>query len=211
MTRRLFIPAVAAIALACGDIGSPSRLDHYEWRFTSGPDTISFHWPRGTQVRFWAEDTFNLPAHTQTAIDNWKRALLYREFDGEVVADSSVADVIVTAGFPPGGGGILIGRAPECEALTDIELDVDTRSLTLPMHVYVARRFDPALPETQRCFELVMTHEVGHALGIFRHSPDPADIMFFAPTVQEPSVRDRQTAEILHHAPVTVTTTRRGE
>ena len=210
--RRLVIPATAIVALACGDIGAPSRADHYEWRFTNGPDTISFHWPRASQpVRFWVADTFNLATHTQTAIDNWKAALLYREFDGEIVADSNNADVIVTAGFPPGGGGILVGRAPECEALTDINLDLETKVLELPMHVYVMRRFDPELPETQRCFELVMTHEVGHAMGIFRHSPDPDDIMYFAPTVQEPSLRDRQTAEILHQSRVTVTTTRRGE
>lgn len=213
MSRRHILAAAAAlVALACGEIGAPTRSDHYEWRFTNGPDTISYHWPRAAHpVRFWVADTFNLPAHTQTAIANWERALLYRDFAGELVADSNAADVIVKAGFPPGGGGILIGRAPECEALTDIDLDFVARNITLPMHIYVARRFDPDLPETQRCFELVMTHEVGHAMGIFRHSTDPDDIMYFAPTVQQPSLRDRQTAEILHQSRVTVTTTRRGE
>lgn len=212
MMRRFLIPAAAIAALACGDIGAPSRLDIYEWRFTNGVDTINFHWPRDAQpVRFWVADTFNLRVHTQTAIDNWKRTLLYRDFDGEVVSDSNDADVIVRAGFPPGGGGVLVGRAPECEALTDLELDLNTRVLQLPMHIYVARRFEPNLPETQRCFELVMTHEVGHVMGIFRHSNDPDDIMFFDPQVQSPSLRDRQTAEVMHQSRTTVTLQRRGE
>ena len=215
MTRPLVRLAGAASALlafsaaGCGDIGAPLRTEIYEWRLTSGPDTLSFHWPRASlPVRFFVEDTLDLATHTEVAIAAWKDAFLYREFDGTLVTDSAQADVIVRAGFPPPGGGILVGRAPECEALTDLELEFDSRTLHLPVHIYIVPRFNPSLPATQACFSLVMTHEVGHAIGIFRHSLDPADIMFFNPTVSVPSERDRQTAEVVYHAPVTVTTTR---
>lgn len=211
-TSRLLAVAAILAAGGCGDIGAPLRTDIYEWRITSGADTLSFHWPRtALPVRFWAENTLDLPAHTSAAIDAWKAAFLYREFDGTLVADSAQADVIVTRGFPPAGGGILVGRAAECEALTDLELDAETKTLELPVHIYVAPRFDPSLPATQACLGLVMIHEMGHSIGIFRHSLDPADIMYFNPTVTAPSERDRQTAEVAYHAPVTVTTTRGGQ
>jgi hypothetical protein len=42
---------------------------------------------------------------------------------------------------------------------------------------------------------------MGHAIGIFAHSPDPDDIMFTDPQVELPSTRDRQTAEAAYHTP----------
>jgi predicted Zn-dependent protease len=46
---------------------------------------------------------------------------------------------------------------------------------------------------------LTTTHELGHAIGIFAHSPDPGDIMFGDPVVSELSDRDRATAEAAYH------------
>ena len=48
----------------------------------------------------------------------------------------------------------------------------------------------------------------GHALGIFQHSDDPSDLMFFNPTVAGPSDRDRTTAQRAYHTPSTVTISR---
>ena len=45
---------------------------------------------------------------------------------------------------------------------------------------------------------------MGHALGIFAHSPDPEDIMFADPEVELPSARDRRTAEAVYHTPPTL-------
>ena len=205
--------ASATTLLSCGEISAPLRTEIYEWRLVQGGDTLSYHWPREElPVRGWVQDTFNFAAHTQAAIDTWKRAFLYREFDGEIVSDSANADVIVRAGFPDGDGIrqklTLRSRITECEALTELDLDFVFQRLELPVHVFVAPRFSPTLPETQRCFGIVMIHEIGHALGIFRHSPSDGDIMYFAPIVDSLSERDRQTAEVLYHARVTVTTTR---
>ena len=68
----------------------------------------------------------------------------------------------------------------------------------------VAARFLPELPETQACLALTLTHEIGHTLGIFRHSPHPEDLMYSNPTVAGPSERDRNTAEVLYHTPANV-------
>lgn len=203
----LALAPLAAALLSCSEIGAPTRADIYEWRIIQTPDTFAFHWPREVlPVRIWVQDIYELPRHTQAAIDGWKDGFLYREWDAELVSDSSTADVIVVSDFPL-GPTILLASVAECEGYTDLALDTDTRVLTLPIRIYVVPRFDPDLPATRACFGIVMYHEIGHALGIFRHSPDPDDIMYFNPTSSTPTQRDFQTAEVLYHAPTTVTTT----
>lgn len=207
----LALAPLTALVLACGDMGAPTRADIYEWRIIDTPDTASFHWPRESlPVRVWVEDIYDFPAHTQAAIEGWKDVFLYREFDAEIVADSNSADVVIVSDFPV-GPTVLLASVTECEGYTDLALDLEARVLRLPIHIYVVPRFDPALATTQACFGIVMYHELGHALGIFRHSPNPADLMYFNPTAAAPTRRDAQTAEVLYHARSTVTTTRGGD
>ena len=52
-------------------------------------------------------------------------------------------------------------------------------------------------PERMRT---VCLHELGHAIGLWGHSPDAADVLFFAATAQRPSDRDKAT---LHKVYVT--------
>jgi predicted Zn-dependent protease len=195
-------------ALACADIASPSRADRYEWRRIVGTgsgttDTLSFHWPRSRlPVRIWVEDTLNLPDHVLTGIDRWKAAFLYGEFDAVTVPDSNTADVVVRAASPLKGGFNVVrlgSSAPECEGGTDFELPNGSLELQPPFRVFVNPRFDPASPGVDECLALTTTHELGHALGIFAHSPVTTDIMFGDPTVAELSSRDRATIEAAYH------------
>jgi len=204
----LFGLAVAGAALACADIASPSRADRYEWRriVSTGPgtaDTLSFHWPRSRlPVRIWVEDTLSLPSHVQAGIDQWRAAFLYNEFDAIVVPDSSTADVVVRAGSPVKGGFSVIrlaSIAPECEGGTDFDLPSGSRELQPPIRVFINPRFDPATPGVDECLALTTTHELGHAIGIFAHSPVATDIMFGDPVVPALSPRDRATAEAAYH------------
>jgi hypothetical protein len=204
----LFILTGVATALACTDIASPSRADRYEWRriVATGPgtaDTLSFHWLQSRlPVKIWVENTLNLPAHVQAGIDKWKAAFLYNEFDAVTVADSNTADVVVRVGAPVKGGFNMIrlaSTAPECEGGTDFDLPSGTNVLQPPIRVFVNPRFDPASPGVDACMALTTTHELGHAIGIFAHSPDPGDIMFGDPVVSELSDRDRATAEAAYH------------
>jgi len=218
MSARRYLPllclASGSVLLSCADIATPSRSSAYEWRrivpTASGPDTLSFHWPQTRlPVRFWAEDTLNLPVHVQHAIGQWQAAFLYGEFRGELVADSSVADVIVTSGLAP-KGGFSVTRleslmAPECQGATDVELDASGERILPPIRVYVDPRFDPAAPGVDACMALTTTHELGHSLGIFAHSPNADDIMFGDPVVPELSPRDRATAELAYHTEPTLT------
>jgi len=200
--------------LSCADIAAPSRSNAYEWRrivpTTTGPDTLSFHWPQSRlPVRIWVEDTLNLPAHVQHGIDQWQAAFLYGEYRAVVVPDSNVADVIVTTGIAP-NGGFSVTRlqslmAPECQGATDIELAASGQEILPPIRVFVEPRFEPFSPGVDACMALTTTHELGHSLGIFAHSPNPQDIMYSDPVVATLSPRDRAAAELAYHTEATLT------
>jgi len=212
--QRLLGLVTGSVLVACADIAAPSRGDAYEWRrlqgTSSGVDTLSFHWAGADlPVRFWAEDSLNLPAHVQGGIGRWEAVFLYGEFSGVVVSDSSTADVIVTTGIAPKGGFSIArlesGFAPECQGATDIELSSNGQQILRPIRVYVDPRFAPGSPGVDDCMALTTTHELGHALGIFTHSPDPEDIMYADPAVSALSRRDRSTAELAYHTEPTLT------
>jgi predicted Zn-dependent protease len=200
----LCVLAGGIAGLACADIASPSRADRYEWRVPPGTaDTLSFHWPSSRlPVRIWVENALNLPAHVQAGIDRWKDAFLYGEFDAVIVQDSNTADVLVRTGGPAKGNFAAIrlgGVAPECEGRTDLDVPSGSSVLQPPIRVFVNPRFGPATPGVDECVALTTTHELGHAIGIFSHSPSPTDIMFGDPLVTELSPRDRATAEAAYH------------
>ncbi len=209
---------VAFVTLACSDLVGPPRSDVYEWRrflpTATGTDILSFHWPASSlPVKIWVEDRFGMPAHLTRAIDLWKEAFLYGEYDARVVADSNAADVIVLVpdGIPPlKGPSFRLGApaAPECEGATDIVLSPDGRGILLPIHIYLVARFNPATSDLSPCFALTSAHELGHSLGIFQHSPDPLDLMFSDPAVSRPSDRDIRTAEVAAHYPANLTPVR---
>jgi hypothetical protein len=207
------------IGLACADIASPSRSEAYEWRLitASGPgttDTLSFHWPRARlPVKIWVEDTLDLPKHVENGIERWKAAFLYGEFDAVRVSDSNAADVIVStmtvlkSAFPV--SRLASTAAPECEGGTDFVLPPGSRVIQVPIRVFVIPRFDPALPGVSECLALTTTHELGHAIGIFAHSPEATDIMYSDPIVPVLSARDRATIERAYHLDPNVTATAR--
>jgi hypothetical protein len=214
MKRRALVPILGILiggtgVFSCADIASPSRSDAYEWRFmvATGPgtsDTMSFHWPRSRlPVKIWAQDTLNLPVHVENGIDRWKSAFLYGEFDAVRVADSNTADVIVRAESPakvtPSVSRLLSVGAPECEGGTDIVPPPGSLQIQYPVRVFILPRFDPTLAEVAECLALTTTHELGHAIGIFAHSPVDTDIMFLDPVVSVLSARDRATIERAYH------------
>lgn len=207
--------AGAMLSLACGDIASPRRDDFYEWRLEApspsgtGVDTISFHWPADRlPVRIWVEATDPLPADVARAITIWRDVFLYGEYDATVVGDSTTADVVVRSGTPP-GPQLTVTRlpsamAPQCAGATDVDVSEDHTQLRLPIRIYINSQSAPGTPGLEDCLALTVVHEVGHSVGIFRHSSNPADLMYFDPAVALPSERDRTTAEVLYHLPATV-------
>jgi hypothetical protein len=205
---------------SCADIASPSRSEAYEWRRIEpsatgvGVDTLAFHWSRSAlPVKVWAEDVFDLPLHVQHGITRWEGAFLYREFQATLVADSNIADIIVATGIPPKTGFGIVrlesSSAPECQGGTDVELTPDETQIQLPFRVFVDPRVAASDPALDQCMDLTVTHELGHAFGIFNHSPNPTDIMFADPTVTELSTGDQATAELAYHTEPNLTITPR--
>lgn len=210
MTRRLLPWIVLALTASCGDSNAPLRADAYEWRFIEpsgggAADTLSFAWPAGSlPVKVWAEDTLDLPTHAANAITTWQDQFLYGEFRGQMVSDSNDADIIIVAGQLPASARALRGMARECEGGTDVPLDLGTMIITPPFHVYIDPRLEDDVPALDSCLNLTTAHELGHALGIFQHSPDPADLMYSDPVVTAPSTRDRNTINRAYHTPTTI-------
>jgi hypothetical protein len=211
----LGISGLLGALLGCSDISAPLRDDLYEWRLFmpaaagSGTDTLSFHWPRSAlPVRVWVEDTVGLPADFDRAITVWKSVFLYREFDAQRVSDSIGADVIVRGGALSGSqlSSLRLSSAlrPECSGATDLDISDDHTEFRTPVRIFIAPLASPDDPGLSECLALTSIHELGHAIGIFRHSPNATDIMFADPVVPLPSALDRGTAEVLYHVPSTL-------
>jgi predicted Zn-dependent protease len=215
MRRGILLAALAGAALlGCGEINAPVRPAGYEYRFfiagaAGGVDTLAFAWPSSRlPMKIYVADELDFPARMQRAIDLWKAQFLYGEFDAALVSDSNAADVIVRAEAAPAGGPIvplrLLRRARECEGATDLALDTDLRLIQLPMRIYVRPIADPGAA-LEACLDLTLAHELGHTLGIFEHSPDPADLMAQEPVAAAPTAADRATAERMFHGSTTLT------
>jgi hypothetical protein len=216
-SRRLAFGLAGLMALACGDIAAPLRDELYEWRLVApavpgpGLDTLTFHWDKtDLPVRVWVEDNGGLPGHITRAIDVWEAAFLYREFEGALVSDSTTADVIVLGGSPEDPKSPLTRlsstMASECSGATHLDVDEANTELRLPIRLFIDPRSLPDDPGLERCLALTSIHEMGHAIGIFAHSPRPEDIMHADPDVELLSVRDQSTAEAAYHTPPTLET-----
>jgi predicted Zn-dependent protease len=217
MSRRVRWTAAALVvaAAACSDIATPIRNDFYEWRLVVpkvsgvGEDSLTFHWPHSRiPVRIWVEDAASLPQNIPGAIAAWRAAFLYGEFDATVVSDSNAADVIVRTGSAPAvqfaRARLHSALAAECAGTTDLDISDDHTQLRLPVRVYIDPRSEPNAPGLPACLALTTTHELGHALGIWRHSGVATDLMFADPAVDAPSDRDLATAEVIYHVPANV-------
>jgi predicted Zn-dependent protease len=87
-----------------------------------------------------------------------------------------------------------------CLGAADVIVD-SARTLRVPIHVYVFTGSDPTTAENRACLDATTTHELGHAIGLFQHSPNTTDVMYRLPTVAAPSVHDRATAYYLYKGP----------
>ena len=219
ISRRAVLGTVLlAGALSCSEATSPDHLPAYDWRLFGpglGADTLSFHWPREMlPLKIWVEDSLDMPTHVQDGIEAWEGSFLYGEYSAVLVSDSSSADVIVRVALAPPKPAPSFARLrtvfPGCEGATDLDLELGStiHELRLPMRMYLTPRYDPATADLTECFQVTALHELGHSLGIFRHSSDQADIMYGDPIGPGLSVRDVNTAQALSHYPVNVTPVR---
>lgn len=207
------IVAAAVLLAACTDIISPPRVEYYEYRkfaldSEGEPKPLAFHWPRSElPIKVWIPQGDALRPALLRAMSIWENTFLYGEVRMELVSDESQADIVVrneVAGPKPENSMRLGRRADECRGETTFIADVNAGTLTLPFEIYVWSRVGPDGPGLDTCYELTVLHELGHALGIFEHSPLTDDLMYADPERNGLTARDRATAEAVYHLPATL-------
>ena len=191
---------MALAAAACTDPLIPSRPGTYGFD-RSGQ---IFHWPvNRLPVRFYADPRGALHGYVSLAVKTWQEQLLYGEFSGEMVNDSTQADVIVVwadsvpPDVPPDQGPPVTA----CDGLTLAFTDTSGVQLDGPLHTQLTVLIGKVFTASQvaACMQRTTLHEIGHTLGLFQESPDTQDVMYTTPSATAPSDADRWTVQKLYH------------
>lgn len=193
--------ALVSWTAACEVATPPDRPEPYEFaiRLDDGFPLV-FRWPAASlPVRVWAEPALSLPVHVADALTLWEANALYAEVQSVLVADSAGADIVIRLGSPEVR---LAGQLP-CRSSTRIVVTLDT-VIRLPFQTTIVPRTGASNHDLQACLRTAAAHEIGHALGLFLESDDPADLMHVRPSPDGLSARDVATLEALYHSLPTV-------
>lgn len=212
MTRAYRVAAIvlgAAVVAACEPVAPVRDCPGctYDFADTVPPVILVFHWPNtALPVRFYADPRGAMPSLVAQGIEAWEAQFLYGEVRGVAVTDSSQADVIVQwasvvpPDVPPDPGPPVTA----CAGATTYPSWVSGSAPGRAVRVTLGTLAGYTPPQVAACLQRVVVHELGHALGLLKHSPAPLDIMNQTPTVYTPSSADRRTVEILYHTAATV-------
>ena len=205
--RAGILPVLLAVltSVACTDSGAPDRSDRYNWYVVVPPDTLTFHWIASElPVRYWVQDSAQAQVLIQRGIGVWQWTVGSGSYRGIIVTDSTTADVIVRIQpLSPfvAAARLFAGPGTSCEGETSVDTASTRFELQLPMRMDLNVIGDPLSDSAQACLTRVAAHEVGHTLGLFQHSDDPADLMYSFPAVNRPSTRDANTVITLYGTP----------
>lgn len=213
--RRILLPLAAAWLAACdGAIIPPeTSADLYDFRLQTTPPEV-LRWPSGTRVRVYAAEVGGVRAGLlSTSLAEgaaiWNRHALYGEY--ELVPVSSVADADAVLQWSDEPSAVDMS---ECPPVVSIAVTTfcrheqnDDRLMVFPLQNSPDAstvRFVITILGTQAGSEStirrLVTHELGHVLGIGRHSLNPQDLMAEGiPTRETLSQRDINTIQILYH------------
>ena len=201
---RVLLP-VLVLTIGCGDILIPERAPRYPADHPALPGEI-FRWPADRMpVRYFADTRGHMQSLVTRGLGVWEQQFLYGEFHGQLVSDSTAADVIVAweDSVPPNVPPDTAGAVGACTGVTTILID-STNTITEALRVVVGVAPGFTTAQVAACLPRVTAHELGHTLGLLRHSSGPDDLMSGPPHVDVPTARDRRTVEVLYHTTSTI-------
>lgn len=209
--RRIALAAVLCFAaVACDAPTVDGEAAGYD---PALPGDLIYHWPAGRAIAIYVDPAAGgdaLRALLAPAFDVWMDSLHYAEHSLVIASTPERADVIVhtrdapllvdTGGctYPATGAG---GITFFCPALSGDTLEVLALRTGGPGRVKMDVAIDPARATSTTTVRALLTHELGHVLGIGAHSNQATDLMFALPTVERPSTRDASTLRWLLHRP----------
>lgn len=207
--------ATGLAAAACHDT-SVSCLDNgipYAYSLP-GDSAHYFHWPPARMpLKVYAEPVGNLPANTDAAITLWSGIVRCGNLSMVRTADSTQADIIIgnPAFLPPAPPAdaahpvLWADSVGACIGKTSPVIDDSSAPWKLipPIHAWVAHQGSDSLA-TEACYHFTVAHELGHALGLFSHSPNPDDLMNALPKRRVVTGADRVTLQLLYSRTPTI-------
>lgn len=175
---------------------------------------LVYRWRPGRTIVVYPDPTsapagFDIASAVQDGARRWNDATRFADYRLAVTTRASEADVIVRfrfapllvdlRGCEPSGGGA--GRTAFCADSNPAPVlpFLATGGGHVKMDVYVdpagrtAEQLAPFGLTPQTYFQALVTHELGHVLGIGGHSDDARDVMSTFPRVTAPSERDIRT------------------
>jgi predicted Zn-dependent protease len=212
---------ILALALAaCDSPTVPERLlrDVYDFRVRT-PEPMVMRWEIGQTVSIFVveDDNATRTGYLRDAVAHgiaaWNNAALYGEIVLAETDDIEAADVVVEYSdviSPLDLGSCLPsgGFAFTTFCLTEDGLNLEAYSLRDggPTDVkFVITVRNTSATDAANVRRLV-THELGHAIGIAQHSPKQTDLMYAGTlNVDIPSPADRATLQVLYHTRADIT------
>jgi predicted Zn-dependent protease len=200
------VASILLVALAAGcrePVAPPVDPPAYDPTQLSG---VLYHWPTGRTIAVYTDTTgvpsgTGLAATVSAAMAAWQATVQPTEagpaFAFRVATSPADADVIVHTSAAPRLVGLAGCAAPPAFASgSTIFCPATDTALTLPLlsgtvgRVKVDITVNLAVASALNPLAALVTHELGHAIGIGGHSPDAGDVMYAFPTVSSPSSRD---------------------
>jgi hypothetical protein len=220
--RVAFLALGGALSLAACDVPTvPARTDVYDYH----QDGMIFRWTTCSTVRLFVagdgEAAMRLRAWTEQAARQWTAGSLFHDYTLVVTDRLERADVVVRSSSTPlpvstpppeqascsqGGGHAHVVFCidllePRLRIMPIIDAEPDAQGRVRAIVTVVAT----ALADTATARRLVL-HEVGHVVGVWNHSDDPADVMYGGLlAADELTKADRSTVHALYRTPPNIT------
>jgi len=209
-------PAWLALALlgACDSAALAPRpsADVYEFRLPTQPPLV-LRWPSGSTIRVYvaggdvASEAAALAAAFEQGAAAWNRYALFGEYRLASTADLGQADVVLRWSGQASPVDLSQCQPAGTRAVTTFCLGTGgaDRLLVFPRAAGGASRVTmvvtilPSQLTIAGRVPLLVKHELGHVLGIARHSDEPLDLMYGGElTASLPSRRDQATVQVLY-------------